>query len=67
MGSGLNPKTNTTITLNPNLNYLNPQPGVVSADITNGMSDVLVVKGQAQIAAAKGAGQVLNPELNPKR
>jgi len=31
--------------------------GVTSADITNGMSDVLVVKGQAQIAAAKGAGQ----------
>jgi len=32
--------------------------GVTTADVTNGVSDVLVIKGKQQLSAAKGAGQL---------
>jgi len=32
--------------------------GVTTADVTNGFSDVLVIKSKQQLSAAKGAGQV---------
>ena len=33
--------------------------GVTTADVTNGVSDVLVIKSKQQLSAAKGAGQVI--------